>query len=55
MVQTPLGTRPGLGTQPQYKAPSDLQVKMLKRSDQHQVCASLSRQYWPKVDHRTAK
>lgn len=26
-VQTPLGTRPGFGTQPSYKAPGDFQVE----------------------------
>ena len=26
-VQTPLGTPPGLGTQPRYEAPGDLQVE----------------------------
>ena len=30
-VQTPLGARPGLGTQPRHKAPGDLQVKMDKK------------------------
>ena len=34
LVQNPLGTRPGLGTQPRYEAPSDLQVEHVqKRSD----------------------
>ena len=26
-IMTPLGTRPGLGTQPCYEAPYDLQIK----------------------------
>ena len=30
LVQTPLGTRPGLGTQPHYEAPGDLQVEIAK-------------------------
>ena len=29
-VQTPLCARPGLGTQPHYKAPDDLQVKIVQ-------------------------
>ena len=33
-VQTPLGTRPGLGTQPRYEAPGDLRVEYVQtRSD----------------------
>ena len=33
-VQNPLGARPGLGTQPRYEAPGDLQVEYVqKRSD----------------------
>ena len=32
-VQTPLGARPGLRTQPRYEAPSDLRVKNVIRSD----------------------
>ena len=31
MVQTPLGTRPGLATQLRYEAPSDLQVEIDKK------------------------
>ena len=30
-VQTSPGTRPGFGTQPCFKAPSDFQVKMVKK------------------------
>ena len=30
LAQTPLGTRPGLGTQPHYEAPSDFQVDIDK-------------------------
>ena len=30
LVQTSPGTRPGFGTQPYFKAPSDFQVKMVK-------------------------
>ena len=33
LVQTPLGARPGIGTQPRYEAPGDLQVENVKRSD----------------------
>ena len=29
-VQTPLGAWPGLGTQPHYEAPNDLQVENVK-------------------------
>ena len=29
-VQTPLGARPGLGTQPRYEAPGDLRVELDK-------------------------
>ena len=32
-AQTPLCTWPGLGTQPRYKAPSDLQVENEKNSN----------------------
>ena len=32
-VQTPLGARPGLGTQPHYEAPDDPRVENAKRSD----------------------
>ena len=32
-VQTPLVARPGLGTQPRYVAPGDLQLKYVKCSD----------------------
>ena len=30
LAQTPLGTRPGLGTQPHYEAPSDFRVDIDK-------------------------
>ena len=30
LVQTPLGARMGLGTQPHYETPADLQVKYAK-------------------------
>ena len=33
LVQTPLGARPGIGTQPRYEAPGDLRVENVKRSD----------------------
>ena len=37
-VETPLSTLPGLGTKTNYKAPSDLKVKIvLKWSDYHHV------------------
>ena len=32
-VQTPIGARPGLGTQPRYEASGDLQDENVKRSD----------------------
>ena len=32
-VQTPVSAQPGLGTQPCYKAPDDLQVENVKPSD----------------------
>ena len=32
-VQTPLGARPGFGTQPRYEAPGDPRVENVKRSD----------------------
>ena len=32
-VQTPLGARPGLGTQPHHETPGDLRVEFVKRSD----------------------
>ena len=32
-VQTPLGARPGLGTQPHYEASGDPRVENVKRSD----------------------
>ena len=32
-VQTPLGTWPGLKTQPCCEAPGDLQIEIVKRSD----------------------
>ena len=31
MVQNPLGTRLGLGTQPRFEAPGDLRVEYVKR------------------------
>ena len=33
LVQTTLGARPGLGTEPHYKAPGDIRVELAKRSD----------------------
>ena len=41
-VQTPLGAWPGLETQPRYEARGDLQLKILKRSDQHWVSEAVS-------------
>ena len=32
LVQSPLGARPGLGTQPRYEAPGDLRVKNRQKS-----------------------
>ena len=32
-VQTPLGAQMGLGSQPRYEAPGDLELKPDKRSD----------------------
>ena len=29
LVQTPLGARPGLGTQPRFEAPADLRAKIV--------------------------
>ena len=29
-VQTPLGARPGLGTEPRYEVPGDLRVEIVK-------------------------
>ena len=29
-IQTPLGARPGLGSQPRYEAPGNLRVKIVK-------------------------
>ena len=29
LVQTPLGARPGLGTQPRFEAPGDLRAKIV--------------------------
>ena len=42
LVQTPLGSRPGLGTQPRYKAPGDLRVEYVKYSDLHRVSEAAS-------------
>ena len=32
LVQTPLGARPGLGTQPRYEAPGDLWVEIVENA-----------------------
>ena len=50
LVQTPLGARPGLGTQPRFEAPSNLKVENAKRRDQHWVSEavpSIMAQSWP--------
>ena len=49
-VQTPLGARLGLGTQPCYEAPSDLQIENVKCSDCHWVSEAV-----PKVGRGAAK
>ena len=49
-VQTPLGTRLGLGTQPCYKAPGDILIENVKCSDCHQVSDTV-----PKVGRGAAK
>ena len=42
LVQSPLGARPDLGTQPRYEAPGNLRVENVKRSDKHQVSEAAS-------------
>ena len=54
-VQTPLGARPGLGTQPRYEAPGDLRVKLVDNAVINIGLVSLSPREWPKVGCGTAK
>ena len=48
----------GLGTQPLYEAPGDLQVEYVKRSDKHRVseaASSIMTQSWPWGSHIAVK
>ena len=55
-AQTPLGARPGFGTQPRYEAPGELQVEI---SNEYAVInirlVRLPFWQWPKVDRGAAK
>ena len=53
--QTPLGARPGLGTQPRSKAPSNLRGKIVETAVIDIGLVRLSTREWPKVGRRTAK
>ena len=55
LVQTPLGAWLGFGIQPRYKAPGDLQVKLVENSEIKIGLVRLSPQEWPEVDCQTAK
>ena len=55
LVQTPLGAWPGLGTQPHYEAPGDLQVKLADYAVINIELVRLSPREWPKVGRGTAK
>ena len=51
LVQTPQGAWLGLGTQPCYEAPGDLQLEIVENA----VSNRLSPQEWPKFGCGTAK
>ena len=67
LVQTPLGTRPGLGTQPRYKIPCDIRIENVKtvintvfshfQSECHrESCSEVGPpRLWPKVARGAAK
>ena len=55
MVQTPLGARPGLETQPLYEAPGDLRVDLVENAVINIELVRLSPPEWPKVGRGTAK
>ena len=54
-VQTPPDAWPGLGTQPHYKAPGDLQVENVENTVINIRLVKLFPQEWPKVGRGTAK
>ena len=54
-VQTPLGAQPGLGTQPCYEAPGDLQAELVKNTVNNIGLVRLSPREWPIVGLGTAK
>ena len=56
LVQTPLGTWPGLGTQLHYEAPADLRVELVENAvNKIGLVVTLSPWKWPKVGHGIAK
>ena len=54
-VQTPLGAQLNLGTQPHYKDPSDLQVKIVENAVINIGSVKLSPGELPKVGRGTAQ
>ena len=54
-VQTPIGTWPGLGNQPCYKGPCDLQVKTVENAVISTRLVMLSPPEWLKVGCGTVK
>ena len=54
-VQTPLGARPGLGTQPRYEAPGDPRVELVENAVINIELVRLSSREWPKIARGTAK
>ena len=54
-AETPLGTQPGLGTQPRYEAFGDLRVEIVKSLVINIGLVELSRREWNKVSRGTAE
>ena len=54
-VQTPLGARPGLGTQPHYEAPGDLRIELVENTVINIGLVRLPPREWSIVSRGTAK